>query len=93
MKVADIIVSPQAIVHNCYEKDGLLYIAHYTEGVRVWDVSDPTMPSEIAFFDTYLPFEFGFKGAWSVYPYFASGRIIASDMNSGLYVFRLENYP
>lgn len=90
LQVAEIIVDSNAATHNCYQKDDLLHIAHYTEGLRVWNVVDPTAPFEIAYYDTYQPDRFGYMGAWSVYPYFASGRIIVSDMVSGLFVLGLD---
>ena len=58
--------------------------------VTVIDVSDPTAPFEIAHYDTYLPGGYGYKGAWNVYPYFASGKIIVSDLQSGLIVLTLD---
>ncbi len=84
--VAEYIVDPEAVVHNCYVKGDLLYVGHYTEGVRIVDLSDPTNPQEIAYYDTYLPSEYGMEGCWSVYPYFESRKIIASDLESGLFV-------
>jgi len=85
-KVSDIIVNPSAVVHNCYVKGDRLIIGHYTEGVRIWDIADPENPSELGYFDTFAPGGFGYNGCWSVYPYFKSGKIIASDMQYGLYV-------
>ena len=84
--VGSIIVDEEAVVHNCYTKDNVLYIAHYTEGLRIFDIENPHAPAEIAFYDTYLQPGYGFRGAWSVYPYFASGKLIVSDMQSGLFV-------
>ena len=89
--VSEYIVDQDAVVHNCYIKDNLLYVGHYTEGVRIVNLTDPTNPEEIAYFDTYLPQEYGMNGCWSVYPYFESGKIIASDLQSGLFV--LEHEP
>jgi hypothetical protein len=77
-----------ASAHNCYEKDGYLYIAHYTEGVRIWDVNNPAAPFEVGYYDTYPGASGGYSGAWNVYPYLPSGRIIASDMQTGLYVLQ-----
>lgn len=91
VKVADIIVDSNAVVHNCYVRDTLLWIGHYTEGVRVWNVADPTDPSEVAYYDTYQPAEYGYGGVWSVYPYFASNKVIASDRQTGLYVFEPDS--
>jgi choice-of-anchor B domain-containing protein len=84
--VSEYIVDPESAVHNAYVDGNLLYVAHYTEGVRIVDLSNPANPVEIAYYDTYLPNEYGYKGCWSVFPYFESGKIIASDMQSGLYI-------
>ncbi len=91
--VADIIVDPLAVTHNCYVLGDYLYIGHYTEGVRVYDVSNPTSPVEVAYYDTYPQSDYGYMGTWSVYPFFASGKIIASDMQTGLYVMQMDENP
>jgi len=84
--VAELIVNENAVVHNSYVKDDLLYVGHYTEGIRIFDLADPENPQEIAYYDTYRFNDYGTKGCWSVYPYFESGKIIVSDMESGLFV-------
>lgn len=89
--VSTFIVDEEAVVHNMYVNGNYLYIGHYTEGVRVVDISDPTNPVEIGYYDTYLRNDYGYLGCWSVYPFFESGKIIASDMQSGLYVMELDN--
>ena len=86
--VSEFIVDAESAVHNSYVKGDLLYIGHYTEGVRIVDLSDPTNPVEIAYYDTYPKNIYGYKGCWSVYPYFESGKIIASDLQSGLFVLQ-----
>jgi choice-of-anchor B domain-containing protein len=78
----------QAIVHNAVVKGNDLYLAHYTEGVRVLDISDPAHPSEFAWADTYGGTSGGYSGVWGVCPMFPSGTVIGSDMQSGLWVFR-----
>jgi len=85
--VSDIIVDPNAIVHNCELKGNHLFIAHYIHGLRIWNVSDPPEPYEVAFYDTHPQPSTGYAGAWGVYPYFASGKIVVSDMQNGLFVF------
>lgn len=90
-KVADIVVHPSAIVHNCYVKGDLLFIGHYTEGLRVWNIKDPENPSEVAYYDSYQPAVYTYAGVWSVYPYFPSGRIVISDMQTGLYVLEMAD--
>ena len=89
-QVGTYIVDSLAIVHNSYVLGNYLYVAHYTEGVRVVDISDPANAVEVAFYDTYPPQKYGYYGAWSVYPYFASGKIIASDLQTGLYVLAVD---
>ena len=87
-KVADIIVDPNTVTHNSYVKGEHLFIAHYVDGLRVWNVKDPTDPYEVAFYDTHLQTPMSsYEGAWGVYPYFESGKVIVSDMQTGLYVF------
>ncbi|QSQ17605.1 LVIVD repeat-containing protein [Myxococcus landrumensis] len=43
----------QTSIHNIILKDKLLYITYYQEGLRVLDVSVPTQPREVAYFNTY----------------------------------------
>ena len=85
--VSDIIVNPYSVVHNCETKGDHLYIAHYVDGLRIWNVADPLEPYEVAFYDTHPQSNFGYNGAWGVYPFFASGKIIVGDMLNGLFVF------
>ncbi|HRV81732.1 MAG TPA: choice-of-anchor B family protein, partial [Planctomycetota bacterium] len=77
-----------AIGHNMYAKDGLLYQANYTSGLRIFDyASNPLSPTEVAFFDTYPAGDADtFNGMWNVFPYFPSGIVIASDLESGFFV-------
>ncbi len=92
-QVADIIVEAEAPVHNCYVEGDLLYIAHYSEGTRVFDVSDPETPVEVAFYDTHPEPGASFAGNWTVYPYLPSGKIISSDRQRGLFVLSLDLNP
>jgi choice-of-anchor B domain-containing protein len=86
--VGQIIVDPNTTVHNCHVKGDLLYIGYYDDyGARVYDISDPTQPEEIAYFETT-----GGQMMWSVYPHLPSGKIIGAGYYAGgLYVFRLES--
>jgi choice-of-anchor B domain-containing protein len=78
-----------SIDHNLYVKDNLVYQANYSSGLRVLDIADINNISEIGFFDTYpLNDEVSFNGAWSVYPYFASGNVIINDIERGLFIVR-----
>ena len=79
-----------AIDHNLYIKGNLIFQANYRSGLRIFDTSlDPSNPQEVGFIDTYPGSDSAsFNGAWSVYPYFASGNVIVSDIERGLFVVR-----
>ena len=60
--------------------------SYYTYGVTIYDVSRPDNMVEVGHYDT-SPFTGdGFFGAWGVYPFFDSGRLIISDIEEGLFV-------
>ena len=84
-----------AIDHNGYVKGNNFYLANYRAGLRVIDITNidsMTPMTEIGYFDTYPTSNSArFNGAWSVYPYFASGNIIISDIERGLFVVRKSN--
>ncbi|MGB3544126.1 choice-of-anchor B family protein [Rubrivirga sp.] len=88
--VGEIVVDREAVVHNCYVVGDRLFVAHYTEGLRVFDVSEPHTPVEVAFLDTYLEPGYGTRGAWTATPPLPSGKILVSDLQSGLFVVTLE---
>lgn len=76
----------EAIDHNGYVLGDKYYLANYTAGLRVLDVSDigNSNMTEIGYFDSYPNGNpVSYDGAWSVYPYFGSGNIVISDMNRG----------
>jgi len=87
-----------AIDHNGYVKGDEFFLANYRAGVRILDItniaSTTNAMTEIGYFDTY-PSSNGtaFNGVWSIYPYFASGNIIVSDIERGLFVLRASNNP
>lgn len=83
-----------AIDHNGYVNGDEYFLANYTAGVRILDISGIASKSvsEAGFFDTFPSSDRAqFSGVWSVYPYFASGNIIVSDINSGLFVIKKAN--
>ena len=80
-----------AIDHNGYVKENDYYLANYSAGIRVIDIANinnQTM-TETGYFDTYPSNDnASFNGVWNVYPYFESGNIIISDINTGFYIVR-----
>ena len=81
------------MAHNAIIKEGLLFVSYYHDGLRVFNIADPTNPFQVLYYDTYLPNNHSsYKGAWGVYPFwntnnFAFSSILVSDMQTGLYVF------
>lgn len=82
-----------AIDHNLYTHRGLLFEANYSAGLRILDYSARSLRrgqmEEVAYFDVFPagdPTEF--VGAWSSYPYFRSGTVVVSGIESGLFVLR-----
>ena len=83
-----------AIDHNGYVKGDEFFLANYTAGVRMIDISGIAGGNiiEAGYFDTYpLNNNAGFDGVWSVYPFLPSGKIIVNDINSGLFVIQKSN--
>jgi choice-of-anchor B domain-containing protein len=91
----------KAVGHNTYITGSVAYQANYSSGLRLVDVSDLEggLSPEVAYYDTNpnddahcrTPDDCGdasFDGAWSNYPFFASGTIIVSDTLRGLFVLR-----
>jgi len=76
--------------HNMYVDGSRLYQANFRSGLRVLDVSDPTSPVETAWFDTWPDDDASaLNGLWSCWPFFPSGTVIGSDIERGLFVWRL----
>ncbi|MEN0002614.1 MAG: choice-of-anchor B family protein [Bacteroidota bacterium] len=75
------------IPHNTHYEDGYLVTSWYTDGLIVLDASRPNNLIPVAQYDTFDGPNGGFSGCWGAYPYLPSGLILASDVNSGLYVF------
>ena len=74
---------------NEYTLGTKLFQAAYTSGVRVYDLAQSsTNPPEIAWFDTRTSDDnASFNGLWNVYPFFPSGVVTGSDLESGLFVW------
>jgi choice-of-anchor B domain-containing protein len=81
----------EAIDHNGYVKGDLFYLANYSAGIRLISIDDLKNKNmtEIGFFDTFPDHNSTtFNGAWNVYPFFESGVIAISDINSGLFLIK-----
>ena len=87
--VKEFVGTRRATDHNLYIKGNRMYQANYNAGLRILDISDPTNPREVGFLDT-NPGEDSpaMDGAWSNYPYFASGTIIVTSTGQGLFLVK-----
>lgn len=81
----------EAIDHNQYIKGRYSYQANYQAGMRILDTSGVAEGrlSEVGHFDVHpTSNQARFNGAWSLYPYFASGNVIINSIEQGLFVVR-----
>lgn len=80
--------SPLAIAHNQVIHKNFLFVSYYYDGLQVYDISDPESPINVAYYNTSkLQHAPTYEGAWGVYPFFPSGKIVVSDMQEGLFLF------
>ncbi len=84
-------VHSNSIAHNLIFEGDILHVSYYYDGYYAFDISDPENPEIVAFYDTSeIPNGTSYKGAWGVYPFLPSGRILVSDMQEGLFVLGLD---
>jgi len=76
--------------HNLYVRGNLMYQSNYESGLRVLDVSNPTAPVLVGFFDTAPtgPDTPSMNGSWSNYPYFQSGTVVVTSIAEGLFILK-----
>ncbi|MDZ4753962.1 MAG: choice-of-anchor B family protein [Phycisphaerae bacterium] len=80
-----------SVDHNLYVRDDTLYCSNYKTGIQIFDVTDQTNPERIAWFDTYPESDTtGYAGLWSNYPFLPSGTVLGSDIQRGLFVWKIE---
>jgi choice-of-anchor B domain-containing protein len=89
-----------SLVHNGQVRGKYLLTAYYEAGFRVFDVSNPANPVEVGKYETWRDpdgdgtfnksITGAYNGAWNVYTYLPSGRVLVSDMKSGTFIFRVD---
>lgn len=90
-------VAPNASVHNIEIDGPTAYVAYYAAGLRVYDLSDPESPRQIAHFDTVSPEDERdiLQGAWGIHldesPASEDGArtVYISDRETGIYALRV----
>ena len=76
-----------AIDHNGFVRGNRYYMSNYTRGLTILDITDGANPTLAGRIDTFPGSDArGFAGAWGAYPFFPSGNIAISDIETGLYM-------
>ncbi|MGI9220550.1 MAG: choice-of-anchor B family protein [Woeseiaceae bacterium] len=77
----------RAIDHNGFSRGNRYYMSNYARGLTILDITDVTSIQQVGHIDTFPAFDgTDFVGAWGAYPYFHSGNIAISDIDSGFYM-------
>ncbi len=86
-------VDPNSIVHNLIFRGDFLFVSHYFDGLYIFNMENPDNIFISGYYDTSTrPHQNGkYEGAWGVYPLLPSGRVLVSDMQTGLWVFDVSN--
>lgn len=85
-KVSQYIAAPFTVPHNVMIDGSRLLVSHYSEGVHLLDVADPTRPRLLGFYDTFTSGTQFLSGCWGAYIFPGSNLIVASDIQGGLFV-------
>lgn len=86
-QVATYTANTESLVHNPYVLGDFAFVSHNTEGLRVVDFTDPELPVEVGYYDTFDGPSGGFFGLWSACPYLPSGKILGGNRTDGLYIW------
>jgi choice-of-anchor B domain-containing protein len=78
--------------HNPYVKGHHAIVGYYLDGVQIFDISDPANVQRTGYLDTHPQNGASYSGeayngCWGVYAFFPSGKMVASDMQNGLFIF------
>jgi choice-of-anchor B domain-containing protein len=84
-------LADNGLSHNAMILNNYIFLTHYESGLKILDISEPQNILEVGSYDTYPHSEKpAFNGAWGVYPFFENGRILVSDIQTGLYIFEFD---
>lgn len=77
-----------SIPHNTYTVNSNYQVCSwYRDGICIIDATHPNAMVLVGRYDTSPLNGDGFNGDWGVFPYFPSGNLVISDIESGLFVF------
>jgi choice-of-anchor B domain-containing protein len=83
----------RSMPHNVMLKDGLAYFSYYNDGLQIYDVREAGDINRIGYYDTYPDDTISFHGAWGIYSFLPSERLLISDRKYGLHLFSYEAPP
>lgn len=81
------VADADATVHNIYVVGDLAYVAYYSAGFKVFDLTDPARPVLAGGYDTSRRTGDGFVGAIGAYAFSPDGNIYVCDVENGLFAF------
>ena len=92
--------SQNSRTHNGQVRGNYLLLGYYEAGLRVFDISNPVNPVEVGKYETWRDpdgdgtfnqsITGNFNGVWDVHVFLPSGNVLASDMKSGTFIFRVD---
>jgi len=83
-----------SVAHNVIVRNNIAFISYYHDGLQIFDISKPSNPKKIAYYDTYLQEQnTPWAGAWGVYPFTVSNLVLVSDRANGLFLFNFIPPP
>jgi len=88
------VIEDLSMPHNLIFNGDNLYVSYYFDGLYVFNTSDFDNIYLAGYYDTSNRTHNAtkYEGNWGVYPFLPSGKILASDMQEGLFVFDVS-YP
>lgn len=87
----DEVLGSEGLAHNAVIKGSYGYVSHYSDGLLIYDITNPDSLVEVGHYDTYFgPNPGELRGAWGVYPFLKTGKVLVSDTETGLYVLFFE---
>lgn len=89
-RIGELSLRPEVSIHNIMAFGDRAYIAWYQDGLRIVDLSDPTLPAVEAWFNTWNggPGNNFFEGAIGLDVDLATGVIYLADTDRGLLILR-----
>lgn len=79
---------PAPTLHNAHILNDYMILSTYADGIRIIDVSRPQKMQTVGYYDTSLGNGPGIVGCWGAYPFLPSGIVLASDIETGLYILQ-----